>query len=81
MHLDIKPSNIMFSKEFNKPVFIDFGMSELISEHLGFKTFTTFKGTAGFCGKDMLKCMTNPSYVDLYANDVTCLIEAFKNFK
>jgi len=30
VHLDIKPSNIMFSKQFNKFVFIDFGLSDLI---------------------------------------------------
>jgi len=27
VHLDIKPSNIMFSNEFSKIVFIDFGLS------------------------------------------------------
>jgi serine/threonine protein kinase len=31
IHFDIKPSNIMFSKSYNKAVFIDFGISDLIN--------------------------------------------------
>jgi tRNA A-37 threonylcarbamoyl transferase component Bud32 len=30
VHLDIKKSNLMFSKTFTKIVFIDFGLSEFI---------------------------------------------------
>jgi tRNA A-37 threonylcarbamoyl transferase component Bud32 len=30
VHLDIKQSNLMFSKTLNKIVFIDFGLSEFI---------------------------------------------------
>jgi serine/threonine protein kinase len=30
IHFDIKPENIMFSPHFMKPVFIDFGFTEIV---------------------------------------------------
>lgn len=38
VHLDINPDNVMFSPRLGRPVFIDFGLSELIGEECGFKT-------------------------------------------
>jgi serine/threonine protein kinase len=35
VHTDIKPDNIMFSKAFNKLVFIDFGLSDIIKQKMG----------------------------------------------
>ena len=32
IHGDIKPDNIMWSAQYNKPVFIDFGFSKCIKE-------------------------------------------------
>jgi serine/threonine protein kinase len=52
--MDINPSNAMFSKSQNKIVFIDFGLSTVIEEDCGFKTFTTFRGTPQYVSKEML---------------------------
>ena len=49
IHYDIKPENIIFSKAFNKAVFIDFGLSEIIEEKIGLKTFGGFRGTPNYC--------------------------------
>ncbi len=38
IHRDIKPNNIMWSNEFQKPVFIDFGQTSFITETIGFRT-------------------------------------------
>jgi serine/threonine protein kinase len=40
VHGDIKPENIVFSKQLKKCVFIDFGFSQIINEPLGFKTIS-----------------------------------------
>ncbi len=48
MHLDIKPENIMYSTYFQKPVFIDYGFSLVISESFGDKTYISFRGTPSF---------------------------------
>ena len=34
-HCDIKPENIMFSPSLNKPVFIDFGLSQINTQNIG----------------------------------------------
>ena len=84
VHLDIKPSNIMFSNSLNKFLLIDFGLSKFVQQKIGFKTFTQFVGTPSYCSKQMIKCLKEKGYVDLYLNDVESLInsiEAFKNVK
>ena len=50
VHLDIKPSNIMYSHSSSQLVFIDFGLSKLIKESRGFKTKSEFAGSIGYCG-------------------------------
>jgi len=50
IHFDIKPENICFSSEYNKIVFIDFGLSEIVKEKCGYKTFVNFRGSPNFCG-------------------------------
>lgn len=45
IHFDIKPSNIAFSNTFKRWVFIDFGLSEVIKESLGFTSEVSFRGT------------------------------------
>jgi serine/threonine protein kinase len=73
IHLDIKPDNVMFSKSRNKMVFIDFGLSKVIEEGIGFKTFTSFRGTPQYVSKEMLKLFSierRSGYVDLYYNDL-----------
>lgn len=47
-HRDIKSDNMMFSKEFNKPVFIDFGGCTFVNQAIGQRSMTKFIGTTGF---------------------------------
>jgi serine/threonine protein kinase len=54
IHFDIKNENIVYSPHFQKPVFIDFGFSDVIKEKNGFKTLSSFKGTPNFCTREML---------------------------
>jgi serine/threonine protein kinase len=54
--MDIKPSNICFSPSMNELVFIDFGLSSVIEEKIGFKTGTRFAGSLNFCSPDMKEC-------------------------
>ena len=58
IHYDIKPDNLMWSKEFSAPVFIDFGGTTFINEKLGHKTLTKFIGTMGFVTTEMSKIFT-----------------------
>lgn len=51
MHRDIKPGNIAYSNTNRKNVFIDFGLSKLISEPPGEKSITAFTGTLSFCSQ------------------------------
>ena len=55
VHMDIKPDNMMLSPSFRKPVFIDFGLSTIIKEELGTKTFTDFVGSMNFASDEMVK--------------------------
>jgi len=41
-HIDIKQENIMYSHEWEKFVFIDFGTSYAFEEHIEMKTWTSF---------------------------------------
>lgn len=51
VHVDIKPSNIAFSNFFNKHIFIDFGLSDIIKETYGKRTITKFRGTVFYCSE------------------------------
>lgn len=74
IHFDIKPDNICFSPAFNRAVFIDFGLSEIVREAKGEKTETRFKGSMAYCSEAMKKCLTvGRAEVDLYENDEVCL--------
>lgn len=71
VHMDIKPSNLMWSPSLNKPVFIDFGLTDIIAEECGMKTKTKFKGTICFMSAEMKKLyFGNTGWVDLYYNDL-----------
>jgi hypothetical protein len=75
LHLDIKDDNICFSRSRGEFVFIDYGLSVLVPETLGAKSFTQFYGTATYCSPEMASLITNQDggYIDLYYNDVCCL--------
>lgn len=39
----------MYSSTYQKYVFIDFGLSNIIQEDIGYKTLTNFVGTLKYC--------------------------------
>ena len=49
--MDIKPDNIMYSSINQKLVLIDFDFSKLVQEDIGFKSSSTFSGSASYCTK------------------------------
>ena len=75
VHRDIKPENILWSSFFQKYVLIDFGLSLIVSEKKGQKTYTSFAGSLSYCSPQMQKCFTlsKSRQVDLYQNDLFAL--------
>jgi serine/threonine protein kinase len=83
IHMDINPSNIMVSPSKRKPVFIDFGFSEVIAEECGLKTLTSFNGTPTFVSDEMMKLFSvqyKEGFVDLYHNDLVGFQQTRKIF-
>jgi serine/threonine protein kinase len=77
VHNDIKPENIMYSPLYKKNVFIDFGISNILSKIIGYKTLTDFKGTYKYCGSEMKNAVfgkKRQSFIDLYKNDLDGLV-------
>ena len=68
IHGDIKPDNVMFSPSLKKFVFVDFGVSRIIEEEKGEKTFTDYFGTPKYSSEEMLllSIMKKEGKVDLY---------------
>ena len=56
-HRDVKPGNVMYSKTYNKTLFIDFGTSVVLNQPIGVKSLTNFAGTTGYCCDEMLKIL------------------------
>lgn len=71
----------MWSRTFNKYVFIDFGLSLINAEAIGLKTKTAFLGTLKYCSDEMKKLylIKNSGYVDLYHNDAVALQKTLKD--
>lgn len=66
----------MLSYFHKKIVFIDFGLSKVVNEDLGFKTLTSYHGTPKYVSAEMLKLFSidaKEDYVDLYYNDLVGL--------
>ncbi len=82
-HCDIKPQNIMFGRNLNKYVFIDFGLSKFAKQDIGFKTLTSFVGTYKSSSPEMKKLyfLNTSNYIDLYFNDLFGLISSIKNIR
>jgi hypothetical protein len=62
----------MWSTNYHKYVFIDFGLSKFICFGIGTKILTKFVGTYNFCCPELKKLyhLSGAGYVDLYYNDV-----------
>lgn len=68
----------MYSHEYKKAVFIDFGLSELVQKGVGKKTMTKYNGTALYSSSQMLKLFKGKwGLVDLYMNDIFGLKKTF----
>lgn len=80
VHQDIKPENIMFSRELNKAVFIDFGLSAIVAEQVGHLYLTEFVGNVNYCSRQMMKCFLEDKKmeVDLFYNDLHALEGSLK---
>lgn len=73
VHMDIKTANLCLSPSLKQPVFIDFGLSEIVQQSAGAQTLTRFAGTLNYCCPEMLKLYNNgEGFVDLFHNDVYC---------
>ena len=72
VHGDVKPENIMWSPSLKKNVFIDFGLSTVVKEKPGQKTYTGFCGTFEHSYSEMktLLIESTKGYVDLFYNDL-----------
>ena len=72
LHLDIKPSNIMVTRE-GKTVLIDFGTSKQFVQNVGGVTTTNFGLTPGFAPPEQCNCETKQfcPATDLYALGAT----------
>lgn len=87
IHGDIKNENIMWSSEFNKNVFVDFGLSLFLNETISQNTYTNFFGTYFYACDEMKELMNKKrkGWVDLYYNDVVCfqntLLSTFSSMK
>lgn len=82
VHRDIKPDNLMWSEEYQTPVFIDFGVTTFIKERLGYKSMTRFAGTIGFVSPEMTTVFAEKKGVaDLYYNDLYGLNQSFAFMK
>lgn len=45
VHLDLKPENIAYSNFFNRWIFLDFGLSEMNKQNIGYSTLTGYVGS------------------------------------
>jgi serine/threonine protein kinase len=73
--MDLKLENIGWSLSRGKLVFLDFNLSVIIGEKIGYKTLFGFVGTYNYSSPEMRKLffLKSQSYVDLYYNDFHCL--------
>jgi serine/threonine protein kinase len=81
VHLDIKPENLGFSVKHNSFIFIDFGLSKVVTEEIGVPSVSAFAGSMNFCSEEMLELFLNDrsGLVDLYINDAICLDKTRQN--
>lgn len=73
IHGDIKPENILWSKNYAQMVLVDFGLAKFVRQNLNEKTETYFRGTKTHVGEQMLELYhyskDKHGYVNLFKND------------
>lgn len=81
-HCDIKPFNIVWSRERKRALFIDFGLSKMLKEKVGYLSYASFLGTFQYCSEEMKKLyyLKHRKYIDLYYNDTVGLSVTLKKF-
>ena len=66
-------------------MFIDFGMSRIVKEGIGFKSATKYRGTLHYCGDEMASLLDKGSnkaeLIDLYYNDMVGLVRTFEDLR
>ena len=77
IHRDLKSENFLFSSTAanSELKMIDFGLSKIIKEEVGFQTLTKYAGSVTFCSCEMaiLSVTKKRGNIDLYSNDLHCL--------
>lgn len=74
VHNDIKPLNIVYSRDLGKWVFIDFGVSCCPKEQIGQESEISLRGTFEYIGPQMRQLGPNQrGKVDLFHNDLVGL--------
>ena len=70
----------MWSSQFKKNVFVDFGLSLFLNETIDQNTYTTFFGTYFYVCSEMkeLYGKKKKGWVNLYYNDSICLQKTFQ---
>ena len=70
-HFDIKLDNVAWSNETKKMILLDFGLSKIIKEKIGQKTYTKFVGSFQQASSEMQKTyfLKKKLLVNLYYND------------
>lgn len=73
----------MLSETHKKVIFIDFGLSRLIKEEVGYKSLTTFVGSINFCSEEMGRLMITKDArrIDFYYNDLMCLMGSLRSIR
>lgn len=78
IHKDIKPDNILWSNQYGRFVFCDFGISHYVGQQPGEPSETSYEGTYRFMSPEMQAIKKSKGFVDLYYNDAWSLTMTFQ---
>ena len=69
----------MWSSQFKKNVFVDFGLSLFLNETIDQNTYTTYFGTYFYASPEMKELVDKKKkgWINLYYNDIVCLHKTF----
>lgn len=74
----MKSANILWSPSWEKYALVDFGLSRVVAENVGYRTLTRYLGTYRYTSPEMKKLfiLKTLSKVDLYYNDIHGLMKS-----